>query len=245
LPTELELEILEPFRDQVPEEVFTTDFEPVKTDGTGRIRSELRTAWQLFSEAGWEIQGNRLVNVSTGAPMRLTMVTALASSLRYLEPFANNLKRAGIDASVRVVDTAQYQRLTDQFDYDMIAIGANFFPPPNEELRTYFSAAAADEIGSANWAGIRNPVVDQLLERIVAIDGRGEEALERLKATTRSMDRVLLWNHYIVNTYYAAKNRFAYWDLFGRPSEPPVYGVGFPESWWWEPEEAVLRVQRR
>jgi microcin C transport system substrate-binding protein len=245
LPTPEELAILEPFRAQLPEAVFTTAFSPSKTDGTGRIREQLRTAWRLLKQAGWEIQDGKLRNAQTGQPMQLEIVTALASSLRFLEPFGKNLERAGVEASVRMVDTAQYERLTDTFDFDMISIGANFFPPPNEELRTYFSSAAAAEEQSANWAGIRSPVVDQLLEEIVAVKGRSAADLEKLKSTTRALDRVLLWNHYIIPTYYADKNRFAYWDLFGRPKRAPTYGTGFPSSWWWQPNEVALRATRQ
>lgn len=244
LPDEAEIAILEPFRDQLPEEVFTTAFDPGETDGSGRIRAELREAFGHFARSGWEIQNGQLRHAETGRRMSVEIITTLASSLRFLEPFVENLRRAGIDASTRVVDTAQYQRLTDNFDYDMISIGANFFPPPNEELWTYFGSEARDEIGSANWAGIADPVVDALLERIVAIDGRDDASLERLKSTTRALDRVLLQGHYIVHSYYTGTNRFAYWNLFGRPEQHPFYGTGFPSSWWWEPDTRALAAQQ-
>ncbi len=244
LPTEQELEFLEPFRGQIDEAIFMTPFDPGVTDGSGRIRSELREAFGHFAAGGYEVQDGQMRNVETGEVLRVEIVTALASSLRFIEPFVENLRKAGIDASARIVDTAQYQRLTDQYDYDMIAIGANFFPPPNEELWTYFGSPARDEPGTGNWIGVADPVVDQLLEQIVAIDGRDQAALERLQALTRALDRVLLSGHYIVHTYYTATNRFAYWDLFGRPERPPFYATGFPETWWWEPNEAVLAAQR-
>lgn len=244
LPTDLELEILEPFRGQIDEAIFTTPFEPGVTDGSGRIRSELREAFQHFAAGGYEVQDGQMRNVETGEVLRVEIVTALAASLRFIEPFVENLRKAGIDASARIVDTAQYQRLTDQFDYDMVSIGANFFPPPNEELWTYFGSPARDEVGSGNWMGVADPVVDQLLDQIVAIDGRDQATLERLQALTRALDRVLLSGHYIVHTYYTATNRFAYWDLFGRPERAPFYSTGFPETWWWEPNEAVLAAQR-
>lgn len=235
LPGELELEILEPFRGRIPESVFTEAFAPNVTDGSGRIRRELRTAWGILEEAGWVVENGRLVNTETGEPMRVEIITALQASLRFIQPFVTNLERAGIEASARVVDTAQYQRLTDDFDYDMISIGANFFPPPNEELRTFFSSEAANERGSGNWAGIQDPVVDELLERIVAVEGRSKADLERLKATTRALDRVLLRGHYIVHTYYSARNRLAYWNHLAYPDRPPFYGTGFPSSWWVDP----------
>jgi microcin C transport system substrate-binding protein len=243
LPGELELAELEPFRDQLSETIFTTPFDPGETDGSGRIRAELREAFAHFADAGWEVQNGQLRHLDTGRQMQVQIITSLASALRYIEPFVENLRRAGINASARVVDTAQYQRLTDQFDYDMVAIGANFFPPPNEELWTYFGSEARDEEGSANWAGVADPVVDALIERIVAIDGRDDASLERLKATTRALDRVLLHEHYIVHTYYTAVNRFAHWNLFGRPAQHPFYGTGFPNTWWWEPDPQALSGQ--
>ncbi len=237
MPTAEELDILEQFRGRVPESVFDEAFELNETDGSGRIRRELRQAWALLEEAGWTVQDGQLRNAD-GAQMRLQIVTQTQSSVRYVQPFVTNLDRAGVDASVRVVDTAQFQRLTDTFDYDMVAIGANFFPPPNEELRTYFSSAAASEEGSANWAGIQDPVVDELLELIVSIDGQSDEDLERLKATTRALDRVLLRGHYIVHTFYSARNRLAYWSKLRHPEIAPVYGTGFPATWWVDPAAA-------
>lgn len=233
LPTDEELAVLEPFRSQLPTVVFEEPFEVNVTDGSGRIRSELRRAWAILEEAGWVIEDGRLMR--DGQQMRLEIVTATQAALRFIEPYVTNLRRAGIDASARVVDTAQYERLTDTFDYDMISIGANFFPPPNEELRTYFTSDAATEEGSANWAGIQDPVVDALIDAIVAVDGRSEADLERLKATTRALDRVLLRGHYIVPTFYSDRNRLAYWNHLEHPTEPPFYGTGFPDTWWYDP----------
>ncbi|MEO1092351.1 MAG: extracellular solute-binding protein [Pseudomonadota bacterium] len=234
LPTAEELAILEPFRDRIPEDVFTEPFEVNVTDGSGRIRGELRRAWQLFAEAGWVVEEGQLRSEADGSVMRLQIVTSTQAALRYIEPYVTNLRRAGIDASVRVVDTAQYQRLTDDFDYDMVAIGANFFPPPNEELNTYYSSAAADERGSGNWAGVKDPVVDELLAELVDVRGRSNADLERLKAITRALDRVLLRGHYVVHTFYSARNRLAYWNYLKHPEVAPVYGTGFPPTWWYD-----------
>ena len=244
LPKGEELAILEDYRGRVPDAVFTTPYDPGETDGSGRVRRELRKSLGLLEQAGWSLDGGRLVD-GQGRQMQVEIVLNADSVLRVVEPYINNLKRAGIDARARIVDSAQYQRITDDFDYDMIFIGANFFPPPGDELRTYFLSAAADEKGSGNWAGVKDPVVDELLARIGEMPRRSEADLETLKALTRALDRVLLQGHYIVNTYYAAHERIAYWDLFGRPEQTPFYGDGFPGTWWWDPAEAALRAEKR
>ena len=245
LPEGQELAILERYRGRIPDSVFTEPFEPSKTDGSGRIRRELRRAQELFAEAGYEVKGGRLVDAATGRQLSLEIAFVQEDTLRYIQPYIENLKKAGIDARARQVDSAQYERLTDTYDYDMLVIGANFFPPPGEELRTYFQSSAADEDGTGNWAGIKDPVIDELLNEIADMPRRTEEDLERLKATTRALDRILLAGHYIVPTYYARRDRFAYWNLFGMPDERPVYGTGAPGTWWWAPDPAALRATGR
>lgn len=243
LPDGEELAILERYRGRIPDAVFTEPFDPGETDGSGRIRHQQRDAVALLAEAGWTQQGGKLVNAQ-GRQMSIEFVIQDDSVLRVVQPFINNVRRIGVDARVRRVDSAQYERVTDDFAYDMLMIGANFFPPPGDELRTYFQSEATDEIGSGNWAGVKDPVVDELLDEISAMPRRTDEDLETLKAYTRALDRVLLQGHYIIHTYYSAKERFAYWDLFGRPEREPFYGVGFPGTWWWEPEEAALQATR-
>ncbi|MEE8270820.1 MAG: extracellular solute-binding protein [Alphaproteobacteria bacterium] len=241
LPEGPELAFLEPFRDQLPEQVFTTPFVPPRTDGSGRIRSQLRSALGLLREAGWEIRDSVLINVATGEPMEIEILMRSNALERVIQPFVNNLKRAGIDASMRIVDTAQYERRTDDFDYDVVYLAANFFPPPGAEQRTYFASDMADEQGSANWPGIVNPVVDALLDEVV---NAGD--LETLKAANRALDRVLLWNHYIIPTYYNDNFRIAYWAKFDRPEQLPRYGTGFPGTWWYAPHmAAALPAGRR
>ncbi len=237
IPEGPELAFLEPFRGQVSESVFTTPFTVPETDGSGRIRSQMRTALRLLGEAGWEVRESVLTNTATGAPLEIEFLLRSDALLRVIQPYVNNLKRAGINAEVRIVDTAQYERRTDDFDYDIIYIGANFFPPPGAELRTYFDSAMADERGSANWPGIDNPVVDALLLEVIKAGETGD--LELLKAANRALDRVLLWNHYIIPSYFNREFRIAYWDRFGRPEQPPRYGIGFPGSWWFDEERAA------
>ena len=228
-PTPEEIAILEPYRDQLPPEVFEQAFEPPVTDGSGRNRKQLREALRLFKEAGWELQNGKLMK--DGRQMSFEFLTVSPDSERLVAPFIQNLKRAGIDATIRMVDTAQYEVRVDDFDFDVITARLNFFPPPGPELRSYYGSAAADVRGSANMMGIKNPVVDELIEKII-----NAEDLETLKATTRALDRVLLWNHYLIPQFYNDVYRLAYWNRFGYPERLPKYGTGFPGTWWIDPE---------
>jgi microcin C transport system substrate-binding protein len=153
---------------------------------------------------------------------------------RVVAPFVQNLERAGIAASIRIVDTSQYQVRVDEFDFDMITVRLNFFPPPGPELRSYYGSVTADTRGSANMVGIKNPVVDALIEQII-----NAEDLDTLKATTRAMDRVLLWNHYVIPQLHNDIYRLAYWNKFGHPEKLPYYGTGFPTTWWIDTELAA------
>jgi len=228
LPEGDELAALEPFRDKLPAEIFTTPFTVPQTDGSGQIRPQLREAWRLFKEAGWEVRNSVLTNTATGQPFRFEYLDDSNALMRMVEPFVANLARAGIKVEIRIVDTAQNQRRVQDFDYDMIYIGANFFPPPGPEMEGYFMSTAADQQDTGNWAGIKDPVVDALVREIIAQYGD----LEKIKATTRALDRVLLRGHYIIPSYYLNKFRLAFWNKFARPETLPLYGTGFPESWW-------------
>lgn len=232
-PTEEEIAILEPFRDQLPPEVLTKAFEPPKSDGSGRNRQNLRRALALFKEAGWVLRDKKLVNAESGAQLQIQIITAAPPTLRMAEPFVQSMRRAGIDASIRLVDPSQWRVIGDEFDFDISTGRLNFFPPPGTELRSYFGSAAADLRGSANSMGIKNPVADQLIEQVIAA-----EDLETLKATTRALDRVLLWNHHLIPVYYPDKIWFAYWNKFGIPEVSARYSAGFSSTWWFDEESA-------
>ena len=228
-PTEAELAVLEPFKDQLPEEVLTQEFKAPVTDGSGRNRKQLREALALFNEAGWQLSNGKLMK--DGQQMSLELLLVQPDGQRVAAPFLQNLKKAGINTSVRIVDSAQYQVRTDDFDFDLISGRLNFFPPPGPELRSYYGTAAADERGSANYGGIKNDVIDALIEEVVKAD-----SLEQLQVTTRALDRVLLWNYYVIPQFYVDKHRVAYWNRFGQPETAPKYisygGAGFPTGWW-------------
>ena len=227
-PTPEEIAVLEPFRDQLPPEVFTDEFKAPVTDGSGRNRQQLRQALALFNEAGWDLSDGKLMK--DGQQMSLELLLVQPDGQRVAAPFLQNLDRAGIDTSVRIVDSAQYQVRTDDFDFDMISARLSFFPPPGPELRSYYGTVAADERGSANYGGIKNPVVDELIELLIKA-----ETLEKLQITTRALDRVLLWNYYLIPQFYVDKHRIAYWNRFGQPDVQPRYisfSTGMPGSWW-------------
>ena len=232
-PTPEEIAVLEPFRDQLPDEVFTTEFKAPVSDGSGRNRAQLREALALFNEAGWSLSDGKLMK--DGRQMSLELLIVQPDGQRVAAPFLQNLNKAGIATSVRVIDSAQYQVRVDDFDFDMISARLAFYPPPGAELRSYYGSAAADERGTGNYGGIKNPVVDALIEQLIAA-----ESLESLQLTTRALDRVLLWNYYLVPQFYVDKHRIAYWNRFGQPDKQPKYisytGTGFPTGWWVDEE---------
>lgn len=231
-PTPEEVAVLEPFRDQLAPEVLSEEFRAPVSDGSGRNRREMRQALALFNEAGWELSNGKLMK--NGQQMSMELLLVQPDGQRTAAPFIQNLDKAGINATIRIVDSAQYQVRVDDFDFDLISVRLNFFPPPGPELRSYYGSAAADERGSANMAGIKNPVVDALVEQIIAA-----ESLEKLQITTRALDRVLLWNHYVIPQFYNAEHRIAYWNRFGQPDTLPEYisyqATGFPTGWWLDP----------
>ncbi len=241
LPSPAELALLEPFRGKIPDEVFTTPFEPPKTDGSGNIRQNLRTALGLLKEAGWDLKNNKLVNTATGAPFRFEILIAQADMERIIQPFLRNLERAGIEASIRVVDTAQYQNRTDNFDFDMtIERMAQSLSPGNEQ-RDYWESSRADLPGSRNTIGIKNPVVDALVEKIIAAPDR-----EAQIAATRALDRVLLWNWYVIPHWHDSVHRVAYWNRFSHPAIAAKYGLGVTDTWWVDPaKNAKLATSAR
>ena len=241
-PTAEEIAILEPYRDQLPAEVFTKRYVGPVTDGSGRNRKQLREALALFNKAGWKLESGKLMK--DGKQMTVEYLLAQPDGQRVAAPFVQNLKKAGVDASMRVVDSAQYQVRLDDFDFDLITVFLNFFPPPGPELRSYFGSVAADERGAANYAGIKNPVVDALIEDIV-----NAKSLESLQTTSRALDRVLLWNNYTIPQFYNSQHRTAHWNRFGTPDSLPRYvsfgGSGFPTGWWIDKElDSKLDLER-
>ncbi len=239
LPGPDELEFLEPLRGRIPDEVFTRAYEPPATDGSGNIRGNLRQALRLLEDAGWVIEEGRLVDAETGAPFTFEILLNQPTWERIALPFRRNLKRLGIDARVRTVDTAQYQRRTEDFDFDMIVDVFGQSLSPGNEQRDLWGSEAADRPGSRNTIGIRSDAIDTLIDLVIAAPDR-----ESLTARTRALDRVLLWGHYVIPHWHIQSFRVAYWDRFGRPAITPKYNLGF-DTWWIDSGKNVALVERR
>ncbi|MEA1937571.1 MAG: ABC transporter substrate-binding protein, partial [Pseudomonadota bacterium] len=226
-PGGLDVTMLLPFADKLPARLFTTDFTPPTTEGQGLTRANLRRAIGLFAKAGWILREGELRHRLTGDRMKLEILLVSPSFERLTEPFVQNLQKAGIDASMRRVDTAQFQRRVDEYDYDLVSLRSNFFPPPGPELRSYYGSGEADTLGGANWTGVKDTVVDTLIEKVISAPD-----LATLKSASRALDRVLLWGHYVVPQWYNDCHRIAYWNRFAHPDLFPKYSVGFPGLWW-------------
>ena len=225
LPDEMELKLLQPLKGQIPGEVFTKTYQAPKTGKRG-VRGNLRIARKLLAEAGWQVKTGKLVN-SAGQPFAFEILIVQAAFERIIAPLVANLKRLGIAAKIRLVDSSQYINRVRAFDYDMIIGTFGQSNSPGNEQRFYWSAAAADQPGSRNFVGIKEPAIDTLIEHVIHAGSRGE-----LVAATRALDRVLLWGHYVIPQFHLAANRIAYWDIFGSPEKKPKFGVGFPSTWW-------------
>jgi microcin C transport system substrate-binding protein len=233
-PTPAELELLTPFRDKLPPEVFGEEYRQPASDGSGNNRQNLRRAQQLFAEAGWTVQGGQLRNAA-GDLMSIEFLTFSPSFERVFAPVVKNLKRIGADASIRVVDSSQYTQRVDQtrdFDITTAAFGVSATPGVGE--RGFWNSGFADQPGSNNDAGVKDPVVDELVERLASAKDR-----ESLTTAARALDRVLLWNQYIIPQWYRSTYTIAYWDMFGRPETVPTYSLGFLDTWWIDPAKAT------
>ncbi|HMR32109.1 MAG TPA: extracellular solute-binding protein [Geminicoccaceae bacterium] len=228
-PSPAELALLEPYRDKLPSEVFGPPPVPPRTDGTGNIRDNLRQALRLLREAGWEVEDGKLVETASGRAMAFEILGDDPSDERIAGPFVQNLKRLGIDARIRVVDPAQYQNRTDDFDFDMITdIWAQSASPGNEQ-RDFWGSAAADVPGSRNTIGIEDPVVDAMIDAVIRAESR-----EALETACRALDRVLLWGFYLVPQFTDNGYRMAWWDKFGQPEKLPSEGPDL-FAWWVDP----------
>jgi len=228
LPQGLELEMLQPFKDQLPPEVFTTPPTPVRTGSPQALRNNLRTALQLLAEAGWTVQNGKLTN-QEDKPFAFEILLSSPSFERVMADFAKNLQTLGIDASYRTIDQALYVQRLQDFDFDMTVEVFGQSQSPGNEQRDYWTSAAADRKGSRNIIGIRNPVVDQLVDRIIYATTQ-----EELTAACRALDRVLWYNYYLIPNWYLATYRIAFWDKFARPETLPVYYNPFQllMTWW-------------
>jgi microcin C transport system substrate-binding protein len=225
-----ELKILEPFRGKIPDDVFTNEYNPPKYDGSGNIRDGLREALKLLKDAGWSFRNEKLVNDQTGQPFEFEFLLVQPEFERIVLPFVQNLKRMGINARVRTVDSVQYEKRMETFDYDMAVVSFGASLSPGNEQREYWGSKAADEEGSHNYLGIKSPVVDELTEELIKSPDRAS-----LVTHTHTLDRVLQYGYYVIPNYHLAAFRVAYWDKFRRPEVSPKYGIGI-DGWWVDPK---------
>jgi len=240
VPSGKELEILETVRDKVPAELFTKPYSNPAGGNQQAVRDNLRQALALFREAGYEIRDTKLVNAKTGEQLSVEFLAADPATQRFVLFWKPSLDRVGIAVNVRVVDSAQYENRLRQWDYDIIVASWGQSLSPGNEQRGFWSSQAADIPGSRNMIGIKNPAVDALIDRVIFATSRDD-----LVAATKALDRVLLWNYYVVPQWTYGKQRTARWDRFGRPEAMPKYGASaFPTIWWWDKDKAAKVPQR-
>jgi len=235
LPVGDELAILEKLRDQVPSSVFDEPFSLPINDGSGNLRTQYREAIKLLKAAGWEIKNQKLTNVESGEVMQLELLLVSPSLEKIGLPYKKALERLGVDMSVRIVDSSQYQKRVEEFDFDMVVSGWGQSLSPGNEQLNFWGSESANEPGSRNLAGINNPAIDELIKLVIEAPDRAA-----LVASTKALDRVLLHNHYVIPQYYGAFYRLAYWNKFERPEIVPYKALTL-ETWWIDPDkEAAL-----
>jgi len=235
LPQGEELKILERFKGRVPDSVFTEAYTLPVYAGDGNIRDGLRQALALLKEAGWEFKDGRLMKGA--GTLRFQIMLASEADERYALPYAQNLKRLGIGVDVRLVDPTQYQKRVEKFDFDVINSGWGQSESPGNEQREMWTSAAADIEGSQNYTGLKDKVVDELVDMIINAPDR-----EGLVARTKALDRVLLHHHLVVPCWYLDKDRILYWDKFGLP-EPHRRGTS--NRYWWYDAAKAERLKGR
>jgi microcin C transport system substrate-binding protein len=234
----VELQILDKFRGQIPDAVFTTEYDPPKYDGSGNIRDGIREALRLLKEASWSFRGEKLVNDQTGQPFEFEILLDDPQVERITLPFVQNLARIGVTAHVRTVDTAQYQRRLDTFDFDMVVVVFPQSLSPGNEQREFFGSPAADAQGSRNVLGIKSPPIDELIEDLIKAPTR-----ESLVAHVHALDRVLQYGYYVIPHFHLGAFWVAYWDKFQRPQIAPKYALDL-NAWWIDPQ-AERQVEQK
>jgi microcin C transport system substrate-binding protein len=235
LPSAAELELLEPLRDKIPAEVFKKAYSNPICENPVAVRENLREALRLLKAAGYEIRDQALTNVKTGEPFTIELLSNVPLFERVFLFYKPALERLGMSVTVRTVDEPQYENRLRNWDFDIIIYSWGDTLLPGNELRDDWSTAAADQPGSENIVGIKNPAVDAMVERIIAAKTRPD-----LVAAARALDRILLWNHYVVPQWNYNKLRTARWDRFSHPEPLPKYGISaFPTVWWWDADKAA------
>lgn len=232
LPSKEELSILEPLRGQIPDAVFDRAFELPQTKADGMIREQQRRAYELLTAAGWKIENDRMIDAN-GKPVKLEFLLVQADFERVLLPYKRNLAGLGIELEIRRVDVSQYINRLRSRDYDMIVSGFGQSSSPGNEQREYWHSASADNPGSRNFIGLKDPAIDTLVEKLIAANSRDE-----LITRTRALDRTLLWGHYVIPNWHIKTWRVAYWNHLAHPATTPDSDVGLM-TWWHKPDVEV------
>jgi len=241
LPTGRELQLLESMRDKVPPEVFTKPYSNPVNGDQNAVRNNLREALRLLREAGYEVRNQQVVNAKTGEPLEVEFLANAPLFERVFLFYKPSLERLGVTVSVRTVDQAHYENRLRSWDFDVITFAWGQSLLPGNEQRGYWGSQAADQPGSDNILGIKNPAVDEMITHIITAKTRDD-----LVAAAKALDRILLWNQYVVPQWGYAKLRTARWNRFGRPDPLPKYGMSaFPTVWWWDADRAAKTGGKR
>ncbi|MDS4070621.1 MAG: extracellular solute-binding protein [Candidatus Competibacter sp.] len=239
LPSPEELAVLEPLRKELPPEVFTMAYQPPAAGDDAQLRANFQKALQLLQEAGWVFRDRKLVNAKTGEPFRFELLITEPTWERIALPFARNLERLGIEMSVRTVDSAQYENRERSFDFDMIVNVWGQSLSPGNEQREFWSSAAADQPGSRNLVGLKNPAIDKLVDQVIAAPDRAS-----LVTRVRALDRALQWSFLVIPHWHIPYDRIAFWDKFGYPAVTPLQGVQL-NAWWIDPARDKTLTERK
>jgi microcin C transport system substrate-binding protein len=231
LPSKEELELLNPLKNDLPKEIFNTPYLLPKTDGSGNIRKQLKIANALLEKAGWIINAGKRIHSKSRAALKFEILLISPSFERVVIPFTKNLNRLGIEANVRVVDTAQYINRLRSFDFDMIIMSIGQSLSPGNEQKNYWHSESAERMGSRNYIGIKNSAIDKLINHLIYAPDR-----QSLITATHALDRALLWGHYVIPNWHINYYRISYWNKFSKPEIVPKYGLGF-FNWWIDEEK--------
>lgn len=237
-PPKEELSILEKYKDKLDPRIFTEEFSPPSTDGSGNIRKNLAIAQKLLAEAGYKIENGHLIDLTTKKPVSIEILSVTPAYEKMTLAFIKNLKALGIEARYKSVDTAQYTKRVHEFDFDILAGGALAqSSSPGNEQRDYWGSKAASTQGSQNLSGISDPMIDTLIEEAISAPD-----YESLLNHIRVLDRILLWGFYVIPKWYTPEFRVAFWDKFGFPKISPSYEIGF-HTWWIDPEKEKTLIR--
>jgi microcin C transport system substrate-binding protein len=234
LPSPEELALFEPLRGKIPDTVFTQPYVSPAGGDNNKMRANFREALKLLKEAGWVLKGTTLVNEKSGQPFTIEYLSQTQVDERFVLPFQTNLERIGIKLDMRVVDSSAYQERLRKFDYDMIGVAWGQSLSPGNEQRNYWGTSSRDLEGSRNFAGISDPAIDALIDKVIFALDREAQIV-----AVKALDRVLMANHFVIPQWYSEFDRYVYWDRFGRPAKLPEFAFGFPEVWWYDAEKAA------